>query len=475
MNIHPENKDSLPLNLLVGSNSPPANPNGYNGSPLAAFKMDDLDALLKNQQRELELITDTGFFKAAPDTLSVAEDAFALLGYVLKRWNPPVRLIQYKDGKKVVTGEKPQDDDTFANDLDRCLAHFIEEHPGELEALLLSPERQQQMAHTQTDKDAQARKAGRISGGLPESVLNMFLDKASPDEGELLWRTIRSLELTALVRAILMCLAQYNRLLRWDSTSSLLYALVKWKGVEAFPALRESMSSLAPAERLDALELAVRQHALHISRDGGDSSGEQLRLPDILPSDEAVLCTWSADDIATHIADYRGVTVAQLHQMLVAQRFLHSGEHIGEIILQDARTLSTLGVSRYALAEALQNAMLLGLEQYLYLLKAKQHSASMRRRLKEAFGGKPPFKVEYMAFRGHHQDPFHSDDTYYISSEVRGSADCTIASKKTKEFIYFSDMHPYLIRRACFFQGSVCYRLDPAKACRVLGIGTGGR
>jgi len=48
MNIHPENKDSLLLNLLVGSNSPPANPNGYNGSPLAAFKM-------ANWQPKLEL------------------------------------------------------------------------------------------------------------------------------------------------------------------------------------------------------------------------------------------------------------------------------------------------------------------------------------------------------------------------------------------------------------------------------------
>ncbi len=46
MNINPENKDALSVNLLVGGNSPPAvfmpvglYPIGYNGSPLAAFQM----------------------------------------------------------------------------------------------------------------------------------------------------------------------------------------------------------------------------------------------------------------------------------------------------------------------------------------------------------------------------------------------------------------------------------------------------
>ncbi|MFB2970271.1 GUN4 domain-containing protein [Aerosakkonema sp. BLCC-F183] len=40
MNIHPENEDALLGNLFAGGNSPTANPNGYNGSPLAAFQMD---------------------------------------------------------------------------------------------------------------------------------------------------------------------------------------------------------------------------------------------------------------------------------------------------------------------------------------------------------------------------------------------------------------------------------------------------
>lgn len=40
MTTNSDNKDSLSLNLNLGGNSPPANPNGYNGSPLAALKME---------------------------------------------------------------------------------------------------------------------------------------------------------------------------------------------------------------------------------------------------------------------------------------------------------------------------------------------------------------------------------------------------------------------------------------------------
>ncbi|EDX77252.1 hypothetical protein MC7420_389 [Coleofasciculus chthonoplastes PCC 7420] len=41
MNTNPKNNDSLSLNFNVGGNSPPANLR-YNGSPLAAFKMENL-------------------------------------------------------------------------------------------------------------------------------------------------------------------------------------------------------------------------------------------------------------------------------------------------------------------------------------------------------------------------------------------------------------------------------------------------
>ncbi len=45
MNINPENKDVLSGNLFAGGNSSPANPSAYNGSPLAASKMEKVQTI----------------------------------------------------------------------------------------------------------------------------------------------------------------------------------------------------------------------------------------------------------------------------------------------------------------------------------------------------------------------------------------------------------------------------------------------
>jgi hypothetical protein len=49
MNTNAENNDSLALNFNIGGNSPPANLR-YNGTPLAAFKMDNAESSLYNSQ-----------------------------------------------------------------------------------------------------------------------------------------------------------------------------------------------------------------------------------------------------------------------------------------------------------------------------------------------------------------------------------------------------------------------------------------
>lgn len=46
MNIESENKDALSGSLLASGNSPPANPDGYNGSPLAAFQVGETANML---------------------------------------------------------------------------------------------------------------------------------------------------------------------------------------------------------------------------------------------------------------------------------------------------------------------------------------------------------------------------------------------------------------------------------------------
>ncbi|GET36174.1 hypothetical protein [Microseira wollei] len=47
MNTEPRDKDAYPGNLFTGGNSAPANPNGYNGSPLAASLMARLIAIAR--------------------------------------------------------------------------------------------------------------------------------------------------------------------------------------------------------------------------------------------------------------------------------------------------------------------------------------------------------------------------------------------------------------------------------------------
>ncbi len=54
MNINPENKDALSGSLFTGGNSSPANPTGYNGSPLAASKVDKNHKL--KSQRAFEIL-----------------------------------------------------------------------------------------------------------------------------------------------------------------------------------------------------------------------------------------------------------------------------------------------------------------------------------------------------------------------------------------------------------------------------------
>lgn len=81
-----------------------------------------------------------------------------------------------------------------------------------------------------------------------------------------------------------------------------------------------------------------------------------------------------------------------------------------------------------------------------------------------------PLVVRCTVYMGHHHDPFHADDTFYLSKEVGGSSTCSIENTATGEVLHLSDRVPYLIRRACFFEGRVDYRVDPAKACRILAL-----
>lgn len=146
----------------------------------------------------------------------------------------------------------------------------------------------------------------------------------------------------------------------------------------------------------------------------------------------------SAEEIGEALAAYMGTSVAALEARLAPggvsrTGFVAPGERIGEVIRRDARALHRLGVDRHLLAERLERA----------------------------------WELELVI--GYQQDPFHSCDVY--AQTRRGGAAFTVVDPATGERLQGGDLLALLIRRACFFEGSVRYRVSPEAAVRVLGLG----
>jgi hypothetical protein len=157
-------------------------------------------------------------------------------------------------------------------------------------------------------------------------------------------------------------------------------------------------------------------------------------LPDILPEDVHEM---SADEIGEALAAYMGTTIAALQARLepggVSRAgFLAPGERIGEVIRRDASALHRLGVGRHVLAERLEGAW------------------------------------ELEPVIGYQHDPFHACDVY--EQTRRGGAMFVITNQATGERLRGGDLLALLIRRACFFEGSVPYRVSPEALVRVLGF-----
>ncbi|HTN84016.1 MAG TPA: hypothetical protein VL242_10030, partial [Sorangium sp.] len=227
-------------------------------------------------------------------------------------------------------------------------------------------------------------------------------------------------------------------------------------------------------ELLDTLELPGGMRDALRSRITGDP------LPDILP---AHLDDLSPDDIAAIFEDHTGLPIAALEQRLLPDQasetgFLAPGERLGEVIAADARRLRELGVSRHALADLLE----LGL---LWHERPSERLAALPE-TSDDFGGfrasaaraaelarnaglegedDAPFEVQpVISPKGFQEDPF-------VWARHRASRDFVIRSRRHPHLrITGSALAVPLIRRACFFEGRVRYRVDPELAARVLGL-----
>jgi hypothetical protein len=171
-------------------------------------------------------------------------------------------------------------------------------------------------------------------------------------------------------------------------------------------------------------------------------------LPDILPGD---VHRMSAAEISLALSDYMGMSTSALEARFAPggisrTGFLGPGERIGEVIRRDAQTLHRLGIPRHAIAERLDALSGAG---------------------DRAPAG--PFACSFNPVIGYQHDPFHSCDVYDLTR--RGGAVFVITNNATGESLRGGDLLPLLIRRACFFEGSVRYRMSPERAVRVLGLG----
>jgi len=177
------------------------------------------------------------------------------------------------------------------------------------------------------------------------------------------------------------------------------------------------------------------------------------KMPDILPP-EGEIIKMTPDEIEAWISTYTGLSMDDLHKCLYPKGlsnagFLKDGDRIGQIILQDAKLLVDLGVSRHAMADLMRRVM------------AQSHDATNIVTIEDV-----SLETSYIHWMGYQSDPFHP--TFGNPSE--GCAeDYKVVNLKTRETLSFGQMLPSLIQRLCFFENT-SYRVDPLKAARVLGL-----
>ncbi len=177
---------------------------------------------------------------------------------------------------------------------------------------------------------------------------------------------------------------------------------------------------------------------------------ERSALPEILPED---LEHHAPAQIEEALAHYSGITIPQLYARMVPggvseSGFLLPGEHLGALIANDAATLRSLGVSRFQVADRIAE-----------VLSSSRHDGEWH--------DHPPWQVTSMACMGHQHDPFHIYDAYDLNGHL-GAADFGIRRGNLE--LRGGDLQLSLIRRACFFGGPGCYRIDPAVAVDVLDL-----
>ncbi|MBD1909489.1 MULTISPECIES: hypothetical protein [unclassified Leptolyngbya] len=182
------------------------------------------------------------------------------------------------------------------------------------------------------------------------------------------------------------------------------------------------------------------------------------------------------------------------------QGFLGPIESLQVVIARDQETLENLGVSHEEIAEALENILQVVKEQISQLLQFRQRGEKVQEYRKRG--------EEYSARSVHIPDLYHHesipsfslenlpsvDQGYLVGNkfhvfiaQYRGLQECPweceheewssfdflLLNREIGEYVTGPGMIVHLLRKHHFFEGLESpYRVDPARAVRVLGLGS---
>lgn len=397
-----------------------------------------------------------------------------------------------------------------------AILDYAKQHADTFADFFFTKDVVERLAGVQNVTDHLARRSCRVSGGRPQSIIPYLLGSFIVEETqgspfEQLWKLFDPVRVITFVIQLIQAGAL--------DSSGIIVSLLK---------------PFAESEVIKILDQVVNQKLLAKEFTDFlfcDLYGKPY--PPIL-SKEAELCQMTADDINKAIAEYCGISPEKIDEFFIRNDFIGPGQSIGKVILGDAKSLQDLKADRNDLATrftaALDYGHVLKLQHDLKGMKQRgqvdqvyekdvqdriqQITEDARPHLGVDISNLPedfPLRVAKCYTMGHQGDLFHpsnASSSYYMKGDiVGGSADCLIintkllseehkdtVSKWTHEdmqklledrlnapekadwedwggVLYCSDMNPYLIRIACFFEGpGTRYRVDPEKLYRILEI-----
>jgi hypothetical protein len=235
-----------------------------------------------------------------------------------------------------------------------------------------------------------------------------------------------------------------------------------------------------------------------------------MSLPAILPSTREI-ATMTPERVRDIICVHTELDIDALAERLrpgawSAAGFLADEQDIGEVIVNDARTLAGLGVDHRDISTRIELCQAAAFVRVPFApypefrkhrgedpaaarerqkqdeataqgYAAQRHSERVRHEaLLEVWLGPAdrddgtwsvPWSYDEEQWRGYQQDPLQAAPHIF----VRGSTDFEIVRESTGERLVGGDLLIELIRRACFFEGpGTPYRIEPERAARVLGL-----